>query len=233
MNNFMDSFLFGLEKIAVEGGMTLPVNPVKSRHRTRFQRAVDFAKDKIDTGYKKLPQDWKNAAGFGAVYADMKYKQKVPAHIRAKIGRIGEKLNTMYKQGSDKADETVYAPSRKRDLPIDTLKHLGYSAAGGLAGALLTGGKRGGLALGALGGEVFSRLRNRKRMKRRLQEQGLDDKTVKKLEDRGMFDSRPMDVVPIYGRMMAAKDIRQGLQDSGKRSRGHGFGVFTDPYKSA
>jgi len=153
MNNFMDSFLFGLEKIAAEGGVN--------------------------------------------------------------------------------ADETVYAPSRKRDLPIDYLKHVAYSTAGGLAGSLLTGGKRGGLELGALGGAVFSRLRNRKRMKRRLQEQGLDDKTVKKLEDRGMFESRPMDVVPIYGRMMAAKDIRQGLQDSGKRSRGHGFGVFTEPYKSA
>lgn len=243
MNDFLDSFLGGLEKIAVEGGMTLPVNPVKSRYRSPVRRVLDAA----NAGYNKLPQDWKNAVGVGAVYGDHQFKKHVPAAIRAKLkSAIEAKLN---KHAADKGDETVYAPSRKRDIVEDNLKHLGYSLAGTLAGGVLAHGlnprrkyvlrgtnvgvSRGGALVGGAIGQAVSQLRARKRMKRRLQEQGLDDASVKKLQDRGLFEPRLMDAIPLYGRLNAAKDIRQGLQDMGKRSRGHGTGLFTDPYKSA
>jgi len=100
---------------------------------------------------------------------------------------------------------------------------LGALAGGKLSGNTARGAQLGGaagLGLGYLGGLAKSRLTARKRMKARLKDQGLDEKTMQKLEDEGVFKARAEDVIPIAGNLMAGNQIRGALRRAGKKARG-------------
>lgn len=157
-------------------------------------------------------------------------------------------------------DETEYRPTTRRQILLDQLKHLGYGAAGSVAGGLV-GGLGGsqksvniGAALGGLAGGVYSRTRMRKRMARNLARQGLDAKTMAKLEESGVLKPRFSDVLGsgglalntlgvggpmissvgslaggVIARQRANKEIREKLKEYGKKTRGiMGFGL-SDP----
>lgn len=138
--------------------------------------------------------------------------------------------------------ETEYRPVTKRGLLMDALKHNAYSGAaggiGGLAGAgigagigALASNSRRGLGVGAalggglgfmaggLAGDTFSRLRNKKRMIERLRGQGLSEKAVAELASKH-GKGEWQDAIPIYGKLRAAKMMRQHLEESGKHTRG-------------
>ena len=141
-------------------------------------------------------------------------------------------------------DETVYRPTTKRQMLLDQLKHMGYGAAGSLAGGLV-GGLAGtenavlrGAGLGGIAGSMYSRTRMRKRMARNLARQGLDAKTMAKLEESGVLKPRFTDILggpvlggvgSVIGRGVATKQVRQKLKEYGKKTRGIAGLGLTDP----
>ena len=140
-------------------------------------------------------------------------------------------------------EEKGYRPTTVGGHLLDTyIKHPLYGVAGhlggGLAGAGLgalvgkLSGKEGGTAKGALlggalgagvgslAGQLKSRLKARARMKERLKDQGLDEKTLQKLEDEGVFKPKALDMLPIGGNLMAGNQVRAALRRAGKKARG-------------
>lgn len=135
----------------------------------------------------------------------------------------------------DDSSTVTYRPSTKRGMIADPLKHLGYSFAGDLAGTFIgrSAGRLGqaagmspeaanrlalaGGVLGGLGGLAYSLRRNKKRALRRLQSQGLDDKSARQLSESDAFKSEPSDLIPIFGKHMAMEKIRNKLRSMNKR----------------
>lgn len=140
-------------------------------------------------------------------------------------------------------EEKGYRPTTVGGHLLDTyVKHPLYGAAGYLGGGLagaglgalvgkLSGKEHGtakgallggvlGASAGSLAGSLRSRFNARKRMKQRLIDQGLDEKTLKKLEDEGVFKAKGLDMLPIGGNLMAGNEIRSALRRAGKKARG-------------
>ena len=150
------------------------------------------------------------------------------------------------KSEKDDDGEKKYTPLTGKGMIADHLKHSLYGAAGlgllGYAGKKL--GERfanptkmhdlgglpltdktvkgllygaGGAVFGGLLGQGISRLRARKRMKARLADQGLDEKSLNKLEESGVFKPRAKDVLPIYGKHRASHEVANALHALGKK----------------
>ena len=54
-------------------------------------------------------------------------------------------------------------------------------------------------------------------MKARLADQGLDEKSLNKLEESGVFKPRAKDVLPIYGKHRASHEVANALHALGKK----------------
>lgn len=151
------------------------------------------------------------------------------------------------KSEKDDDGEKKYTPLTGKGMIADHLKHSLYGAAGlGLLGyggkklgerfanptkmhnipgvggipdsvakGLMYGA--GGAVFGGLLGQGISRLRARKRMKARLADQGLDEKSLNKLEESGVFKPRAKDVLPIYGKHRASHEVANALHALGKK----------------